>query len=107
MPKEFVWSITGWGITKTNKGITVQNSVCSVNSALSKTFFKKLNCTLGINNILKSMSSKESFLINDIVAESVYYDAREVSLAVKYSFGNIINSKFKNKEVDDNTNRIR
>ena len=106
LPKDFTLSFTAWGLTKRNVGAFERNALFSFDTSLSKSFYKTLNCTLSFNNIFKTLADKESFTINNIASNGVYYDTRDVSLLIKYSFGKIKNSTFKNKAVDENTNRI-
>ena len=76
--------------------------------AISKTFFTNWNCTLSYNDIFRNMIYKERFTINNISSNARYLvDSHEFSIAIKYSFGKIKSTEFKEKNIDDNSNRIR
>ena len=52
------------------------------------------------------MNYEESYSINGVEANGTFFvDAREIAFALKYKFGDKT-SKFKNKDVDENLNRI-
>jgi len=106
LPYDMVWSVNAWGVTKRNEGVYERNGLYAVDTSLSKTFFKKLSCTMSANNIFKSLSSKEQFVINDISSKGTYYDVRDYSVAIKYSFGKSKPSNHNIKNVDEHVNRI-
>jgi hypothetical protein len=108
LPAGYTIMISGWGVTKREEGIFERNAMYAVDTAVSKTFFKKLSATLSFNSLLSTQQAKETFTINSIVSQGIYFaDVREISLGLKYAFGNIKDSKYKNKEVDENMNRIK
>lgn len=106
--KETSLSFGGWGLTKRSEGIFERNAMFVFNAAIAKTFFKKLHCSLRLNDITKAMNFEENYTINGVVADGVYYvDAREVAFSMKYTFGKSKTPKFKNKNIDENLDRIR
>ncbi|RKS02370.1 outer membrane beta-barrel family protein [Flavobacterium sp. 102] len=108
LPKKIDLSINAWGLTKQKLGIYEGNALFVVNAAVSKTFFKQLDCTLSWDDIFRKMNFKNEFTINNVSAKGKYYtDSRAISLAVKYSFGKIKKSEFKEKSIDENSGRIR
>lgn len=108
LPKEIDLSLTAWGLTQRNEGIFERNALFTMDLALSKTFFKNLNCTLSFNDIFKQMKFYENFTINNVSAKGVYFtDAHLISFSVKYAFGKIKNEAFKEKIIDENSERIR
>lgn len=103
----FSASLDGWGYTKHNEGIYKRNGVFVVNTSLNATLLKKLDATLSFNDIFKKLQYKESYNANNIMASTIYYtDVSEVSISIRYSFGKLKKASFKNKNVDDNLNRI-
>ncbi|WP_409416165.1 TonB-dependent receptor domain-containing protein [Flavobacterium sp. PS2] len=107
LSKGFTLTVSGWGLTKQNKGVFERNERFIVDMALSKTFFKNWNCTLTCNNVFNSNIEEEQFTINNVSSKARYQvDWHEISIAIKYSFGKIKDSQFKEKNVDD-SNRIR
>ena len=108
LPKEYTISLTAWGLTEQKEGVFERNAKFIMDFAVSKTFFKSWDCTLSFNDVFKGMIYEESFTINNVSSQSRYLtDAHEISLAIKYSFGKIKNSEFKEKNIDENSNRIR
>jgi hypothetical protein len=108
LPAGYTLMISGWATTKSEEGIFKRNAMYAIDTAVSKTFLKRLSTTLSFNNLLSTQESKENFTVNNIVSKGVYYaDVREVSLSLKYAFGNMKESKYKNKEVNENMNRMK
>lgn len=106
--KEYSVVLSFWGLTKQNKGIFERNSRFVVDMAVLKTFSKNWNCTLSWNNVFKNVVEEEEFTINTISSKARYVvDAYEISIAIKYSFGNIKETEFKEKSINENLNRIR
>ncbi|MEA9414527.1 TonB-dependent receptor domain-containing protein [Flavobacterium sp. PL02] len=106
LPKGFTLTVSGWGLTKQNKGVFERNERFVVDMALSKTFFKNWDCTLTCNNVFNNNIQEEQFTINNVSSKARYQvDWHEISISVKYSFGKIKDSQFKEKNVDD-SNRI-
>ncbi|MGC4039761.1 MAG: outer membrane beta-barrel family protein [Flavobacterium sp.] len=108
LPKDIELSLTGWGYTTQRLGVFEKKGIITMDAAISKTFFKHLDCALSWNDIFRKMTFKESFNINNVAAKGVYYtDSRIVSLSLKYSFGKIRNSEMKEKNIDENSGRIK
>lgn len=105
---DFVFSLTAWGLTPQKEGVFERNALFIMDFALSKTVFKNWECTLSCNDIFKKMIYIENFTINTINSNATYYsDVNEFAISVKYSFGKIKNSSYKEKNIDENANRIR
>lgn len=106
--KDTTVSLGGWGLTKRNEGVFKRNALFVLDAAISKTFFEKLQCSLRFNDITRAMNFEESYTINGIKADGVFFtDAREAALTLKYSFGKIKEPDYKNKDVDENLDRIK
>ncbi|QLG44439.1 outer membrane beta-barrel family protein [Costertonia aggregata] len=106
--KDTVISLGGWGLTKRSEGIFERNPMLVLNAAITKTFFDRLKCSLRFNDITKAMNFEERYSINGVNAEGVYFvDAQEVAFSMKYSFGKTKEPDYKNKNVDENLDRIR
>jgi hypothetical protein len=105
---DFSFSVQGWGLTKRNEGIFERNPLFVMNLAVTKKIVKKLDCTLSFNDIFKAMNFTDKFTINNINTVGTYYgDVREIALSLKYSFGHVKNSTYKEKQADENSGRIR
>ncbi|VXB98147.1 TonB-dependent receptor [Flavobacterium sp. 9R] len=109
LPKGYVISVSAWGSTEQKEGVFERKAISIIMGlAVSKTFFTNWNCILSYNDILSNTIYAEKFTINDISSKARYLvDAHEFSIAVKYSFGKIKSAEFKEKNIDDNSNRIR
>ncbi len=106
--KDTTLAVGGWAVSKRQEGIFNRNGLAVFEAALSKTFFKKWDCTLRFNDITRAMNFEESYAISGVIADGVYFaDGREVAFSLKYRFGNKTKENFKNKDVDSNIDRIR
>ena len=96
-----------WGVTKQNKGVFEDAANFIMDASLSKKI-KNWNFTLSCNDIFKSTIYKQQFTVNDVRSKARYVvNAHEISIAVRYSFGKIKETQFKEKNIDENVNRIR
>lgn len=106
--KDTTVSFGGWGITDSSEGIFKRNGLVTFKAAITRTFFEKLQCALRFNDITKAQNFTESYSINGVNANGTYFaDAREIALSLKYSFGKSKLPNFKNRDVDENLDRIR
>lgn len=105
--KGYSLNLNFWGLTKQSTGIFETNVRFIVNAAVSKIFFKKWNCTLSCNNIFRNNIETEKFTINNVNSKARYLvDNHEVSVSVRYSFGNAKETGFKEKNNDENQKRV-
>ncbi|MFK5879886.1 MAG: outer membrane beta-barrel family protein [Flavobacteriaceae bacterium] len=101
-------NINGWGLTNRQEGVFDRDEVYVLNASFNKNFFKKLEVTLSLNDIFNSMEFKDRYILQNVNAASIFYtDVHEASISLKYNFGNIKKSAYKNKNVDDNLDRIK
>jgi hypothetical protein len=108
LPKDFSFVFSFWGTTKQNDGIFERKANFVVDMSLAKTFGKNWSCTLNYNDIFKATSYTDNFTVNNIYSKFKYLvDANEISIAVRYSFGKIKDSEYKQKSVNESENRIR
>ncbi|WP_109300546.1 outer membrane beta-barrel family protein [Aquimarina sp. AU474] len=100
--------INFWGLSKRYQGIFERNAVFILGVSFTKSFYNNLQFSLNANDILRNMNFEDKYTANDIVANDVFYvNAQELSFSLKYSFGKTKKLSFKNKDIDDNLNRIR
>lgn len=108
LPKKMELYFTAWGITKQQLGIFERTPIFTMNAAFSKTFHKNLICSVSWNDILRKITIRENFVINEVSSKGVYFtDSHSVLLTVKYTFGQIKKSDYKEKSIDDNSGRIK
>lgn len=107
LPRNYTFVISGWVTTAQYEGIFETNSKYALDLTLSKVFFKKLTCSINAFDIFRSLNNIESYTINNIYVSTTYIEnVKEFSLSVKYSFGKIKDVRFKNKEVNESSNRL-
>lgn len=108
LPKDFIFVLSFWGATKQKEGVFERNAKLIFDLSLAKSFGKNWNCTLNYNDIFKNTIYTERFTINNISSRARYLvDANEISVTLRYSFGKIKDSEFKEKSVNESENRIR
>jgi hypothetical protein len=101
------FNLNGWALTNRQEGVFDRKLVYAINATFSKTFFNKLDLTLSLNDIFNTMTFKENYQLQNIKAKSIFFSrSHEFAISLKYSFG-AIKSSYKNKDVNDNLNRIR
>lgn len=106
-PKDYTFVLNFWGLTKRYTGVFESNARFIVDMAVSKTLAKNWNCTLSCNNVFKNNIETEKFTINNINSKARYVvDNHEISIAIKYSFGKVKETEFKEKNNDENQNRV-
>ncbi|MGD1945305.1 MAG: outer membrane beta-barrel family protein [Croceivirga sp.] len=105
--KDTTLAFGAYALSKRQEGIFQRNGVLALEASISKTIFKNLDCTLRFNDITRGTNFEESYAINGVIADGIYFsDLREVALSLKYLFGTREKAKFKNRDVDSNLNRI-
>lgn len=106
--KDTTLALGGWALSEREEGIFKRNGQVIAEASISKTFNKKLQCTLRFNDIFRQLNFEEIYTLEGVTASGTYFgDGREVSLSIKYNLGGSGDSKFKNKDVDDNLKRIK
>jgi hypothetical protein len=105
--KDTTLALGAWAMGKRQEGIFQRNSMVFLETSISKTFFKNWDCTLRFNDITRGTNFEERYAIGGGIADGIYFsDLKEVALSLKYRFGNTEKAKFKNRDVDDNLERI-
>lgn len=108
LPENVTFSLSGWALTKRYEGVYERNALMQVDTSLTKAFpASRIHCTLSWNDIFRTLNTREEFTLNNIKSRGFYYeDVREFSIAVRYAFGATRESKYRNKNVDGNLNRL-
>lgn len=108
LPGGYACMVSGWWVTRRYEGLFERNALFAVDLGISKTFFKRLTCAINFNDIFRSLKSTEKFFVNNVQSDGVYYeDVREIAISIKYTFGKMSESKYKNKDVDENPDRVK
>ena len=106
--KDITLSIGGWAITKRSEGIFRRNGQMALDAAISKTFFDHFDCALRFNNFTGMRNFAERYAIDGVQAQGVYFgEGQEIALSLKYNFGSAEESEYRNREIDENLERIR
>ena len=107
LKEDWTLSFVAWGLTNRSEGIFQRKNVFVLDSAISKKF-KNWTCTLSYNNIFKGGEFEEKIQSNLLNSQAVFFqDTNEFAIALRYTFGKAKPSTFKEKQVDENVNRIR
>jgi hypothetical protein len=107
LKKDWTISFIGWGLSKRSEGVFQRNAIFNLDGAVSKTY-KNLSCTLNYNNIFKNNKYTENFQVNTVNSRAVFFaDNYEFSIALKCTFGKLKESIFKEKEINENSGRIK
>ncbi|TRX30866.1 TonB-dependent receptor [Flavobacterium sp. ZT3R18] len=108
LPKGYTIVAAARGLTEQKEGVFERKAMFVMDLGISKTFFTNWNCTLSYNDVFRNTIYEERFTINNISSKARFLvDSHEFSIAIKYSFGKIKSTEFKEKNIDDNSNRIR
>lgn len=106
--KDTTFTVNCWGLTKRDEGAFKRNPVFIMDLALSHTFYDSIDCTLSCNDVFKNATYEEDLTVNSIASRGRYFtDTKEVSLAIRYRLGSFKNSKYRQRDVDENAGRIR
>ena len=106
LPHDFVFTLTGWAVTKSQLGAIERSGLYSVDSSVTRKF-KKFSCSARFNNMFRSIVPGEQFAINEVAANGFYRDnSRAFALSFSYSIGKLREARFTNKDVDENLNRV-
>ncbi len=107
LPKDTTVAVGARAITKRREGIFQRNAQIIADATVSKKFGDSLLCTLRFNDIFRQMNFVESYNLRGVLAKGQYFgDAREIAIAMRYNLGQKRDRKFKNKDVDENLQRI-
>lgn len=107
LPNNFIVTASGWAVTKSYQGVFERNALFAVDTSITKKM-GNFSCTFRIDDVFASVNAREKFTVNDVAADGLFYDnGRELSLSLRYSFGKLKKSAFRNREVDDNNKRVR
>ncbi|SCC60529.1 Outer membrane receptor proteins, mostly Fe transport [Chitinophaga costaii] len=108
LPKDVNVFANFWVLTGRYEGIFRRNALSALDLGASKTFNNKLVVTLNLNDVYRGLNFSEKLTANAVSSNVIYYeDVREISLNIRYTLGSVKKAVFKNKEVNDNMNRIR
>ncbi|MFK8006080.1 MAG: TonB-dependent receptor [Saprospiraceae bacterium] len=107
LPKRFSIGATFYGMTKRKTGVTDAKGFSNLDLFISKTFKNKFSVTLNFNDVYRGFEFTSLSEFNDIVTnETRFSDRKALMISMRYSFGKEFKSKYQNRDVDDNLNRM-
>ena len=109
LPRQFVFTLSGWAVTKQYSGAIERSALFAVDTSLTKTFFKNLNCSIRFTDMFRSLNNNgEKFSVNDVAANGVFSDnRREFAIALKYPIGVLKESRYQNRDIDEQGGRVK
>jgi len=65
------------------------------------------SCLTEMNDIFNTLEFQESYILQNLDVSSLFFtDVNEYAISIRYSFGKVKDSKYKNKSVDEELNRM-
>lgn len=107
LPDSFSVFANCWATTASYEGVFHHNAMTQLDVGVSKSFNNRLVITLTANDIFRSVNYRDQLDTAGVTSGTLYYDDnRELALNVRYTLGGISNALFRNKEVNNNSNRL-
>lgn len=104
--KNFSLLMDGYYITKRTEGLYDNNAVCVVNFGITKSL-SDFDFTFRYNDLFKQMNYIQSMTYDKISSTGNFYgNTPTVSVAVKYNFGRLEKSSYKENNVNETSNRL-
>ncbi len=101
------FNLNGWLLTNRKDGLFNRREVFTLNIAFATKLFSKLDVTLSANDVFNTLEFKESYLLQNLNVSNLFFtDANEFSISLRYVFGRVKDSQYKNKSVDSELNRM-
>jgi hypothetical protein len=98
--------LDGSYITKRTEGLYENNAVCLVNIGLSSSI-SNFDFTFRYNDIFNQMNYVQKISYNKMVSKGTFYgNTPTISLGIKYNFGTIKKSSYKETVVNETSNRL-
>ena len=108
LPKSFSLGATFWGITKRKTGIANTKGYSNLDLSISKNFKNKLTTSIYFNDIYRGFEIVSLNELNGIETNEIRFtDRKAFVISLRYSFGKTFKSKYQNKDVDDNLDRMK
>lgn len=100
-------NINGWFLTSRKDGVFNRDEVFTLNAVFTTKIFSKLDITLSANDLFNTLEFGENYTLQNLNVNSLFFtDANEYAIALRYVFGAVKNSNYKNKSVDEELNRM-
>lgn len=104
--KSFSLLMDGSYISKRTEGLYENNAVCAVNFGITKSV-SDFDFTFRYNDIFKQMNYIQNMSYDKIISTGNFYgNTPTISVAVKYNFGRLEKSSYKESSVNETSNRL-
>jgi hypothetical protein len=104
--KGFNFLVDGSWITKRTLGIYEYNEMLILNLGLTKSI-SNFDFTLRYNDVFKQNTFIQRLSYDKIITKGSFYGNTPVfSIGIKYNFGKVSNSEYREKQINETTNRI-
>ena len=101
------FNLNGWLLSNRKDGIFNRQEVFTINAVFTTKLFSKLDVTVSANDIFNTMEFRENYVLQNLNVSSLFFtDVNEFAISLRYVFGDIKDSNYKNKSVDDELNRM-
>ena len=108
LPKGFSIGGTMFGLTDRKTGIIDQKGYLVMDLFASKQIGKNLTVTLNLNDIFRNFEFTSTYNYNNVLTnETRIGDRKAFAINLRYSFGKKFKSKYQNKNIDDNLDRMK
>ena len=104
--KGYNFLLDGFWLTKRTQGLYDYNEMLIVNLGLTKSI-SNFDFTLLYSDVFKQNNFIQQLSYNKIVTKGTFYgNTPTFSLGIKYNFGKVSDSRYKEKQINDTTGRI-
>lgn len=104
--KSFSLLMDGSYISKRTEGLYENNAVCVVNFGITKSL-SDFDFTFRYNDLFKQMNYVQSMTYDKIISTGNFYgNTPTISVAIKYNFGRLEKSSYKENNVNETSNRL-
>jgi len=101
------FGLNGWFLSNRKDGLYDRRGVFTINATYTTQLFKVLDVTVSINDIFNTLEFEESYILQNLNVSSLFFtDVNEYAISLRYRFGKVKDSKYKNRSVDEELNRM-
>lgn len=104
--KGFNFLLDGYWLTKRTQGLYEYNEMLIVNLGLTKSI-SNFDFTLRYNDVFRQNNFVQELTYDKIITKGSFYgNTPTFSIGVKYNFGKVSNSQYKEKQINETTGRM-
>lgn len=99
--------LNGWFLSNRKDGLYDRREAFTLNATYTAKLFKALDLTLSVNDIFNTLEFQESYILQNLNVSSLFFtDVNEYAISLRYRFGRVKDSQYKNKSVDEELDRM-